>query len=130
MQLTEAAAQSYKRLTAAAKLRLWLGSHDLPKGRVEVCSWGWAAPFAWVLCCSANLMPKVAAPAVAAGLDSSYWKKQQEEGACRVQWVVLGWGWQTEEEYGMLDFPLGAWATAVDSEELGKRWVVDQAGRH
>lgn len=95
---------------------------------MEVCSWGWVAPCAWVPCCSANLKTRVAAAAAAAGLDSSYWKTQQE-GAWPVRWVVLGWGWQTEEEYGMLDFPLGAWTTTADPEQLGRRWVVDQTGR-
>lgn len=86
---------------------------------------GWAAPCAEVPCCSANLMPGGAA----AGLGSSYWKTPQEVGVWLVQWVVLGWGWQTEEEYGMLDFPLWASTTAVDLEELGKMWVGDQVGR-
>lgn len=80
----------------------------------------------WVLCCSASLKPRAAA---AVGLGSSYWKTQQEEEVLPVQWVALGWGWQTEEEYGMLDFPLEAWTTMADLEELGKEWVVDLAGR-
>lgn len=40
-----------------------------------------------------------------------------------------GWGWQTEEGYGMRDLPLEAWSTAAGLWELGRKGVVGQAGR-
>lgn len=40
-----------------------------------------------------------------------------------------GWGWQTEEEYGMEQLPLEALSTAAGLEQLGRKMVVGPAGR-
>lgn len=47
------------------------------------------------------------------------------QGAAEAQ----GWGWQTVEVCGVEGLPLEAWLKVSGLEELGRMWVVGQAGR-
>lgn len=86
------------------------------------------APSLGELCCTAKLGPWAEA---AVGSGSSYQRTQVEVEVWPVQGAAeaQGWGWQTVEGCGVEGLPLEAWLKVSGLEELGRTWVVGQAGR-